>query len=213
MWIHGWLHSIQAEVGGKGVEDNSWGKRFFTFWSCLLEGLEMLDLFLIVLDRIQLVMAFSALLSQHKVYAGTAFGICVWGQAAALTKGYWEEGKIATHFLESLRNKMRQKENSSLGCWWFLEENLICDLWFGLQCCVCTDFIAVEMRHLGTLASAGPLWAALPQEISHLLAGPSSTSAPKSFAWYWRQRSLGNYYAQLFSAKQCFEKQGTEISW
>lgn len=37
----------------------------------------MLDIFLIVLDRIQLVMAFSALLSQHNVYAGTAFGMCV----------------------------------------------------------------------------------------------------------------------------------------
>lgn len=197
------------------VEDNSWGERFVMFWSSLLEGLEMLDLFLIVLDRIQLLMAFSALLSlSTRSMQAQPWDVYLRSGKGSDPKGYWTEGKIATHFLESLRNKMHQKENTSLGCWWFLEENLICDLWFGLQRCECMDFLAVEMRHLGSLASAGLLWEALPQEISHqphislqaqaapLLQNPFHGIAGRDL---WAA-------AQLFSSDG-LEKQGTEISW
>lgn len=167
--VNPWTASLNSGcMGGKGVEDNSWGERFVMFWSSLLEGLEMLDLFLIVLDRIQLLMASSALLSlSTKSMQAQPWDVYLRSGSCSDPKGYWTEGKIATHFLESLRNKMHQKENASVGCWWFLEENLICDLWFGLQHCECMDFLAVEMRHLGGLASAGLLWAVLSKK-SHI---------------------------------------------
>lgn len=85
------------------------------------------------------------------------------------SKGYQATVKITTS-PKSLRNKMHQKENASLGCWWFLEENLICSLWFGLQRFVCLDFIAVEMRHLVTLASARPALGRRSPRKSHIFS-------------------------------------------
>lgn len=67
------------------------------------------------------------------------------------------------------------------------------------------DFLALEMRHLGSLASAGPLWAAFPQEISHLLApllqNPLHGIAGRDI---WAT-------AEPFSTE--YLEKGTEISW
>lgn len=156
MWTAGWLHLTQAEREEKewktiAEERDAW---------CCDQHSEVLGLFLIVLDIVQLLTAFSALLLlSTQVYADTAFGMCFWCQGSCSHyKGYWAEDEIATssHLPKSLRNKMHQKENTSLGCWWFLEENLICNLCFSSQRFVCMDFIAVKMRHLVTMASASP---------------------------------------------------------
>lgn len=124
------------------------------FWSSLLEGSEVLELFLIALDITQLLTAFSASLPTR--YTGL-YGYGLWDAHLRLI---WLQRLLSwsqdRHLPKSLRNKMRRKENTSLGCWWFLEENLICNLWFGLQLSVCVDFTAVEMKHLVTLAGAGP---------------------------------------------------------
>lgn len=76
------------------------------------------------------------------------------------------------------------------------------------------DFLAVEMRHLGGLASAGLLWAALPKKISH-----QSHISLQAQAAPLLQNPLHGIVgrdlwaaAQLFST-ECLEKQGTEISW
>lgn len=67
------------------------------------------------------------------------------------------------------------------------------------------DFLALETRHLGSLASAGPLWAAFPQEISHLLApllqNPLHGIAGRDI---WAT-------AEPFSTE--YLEKGTEISW
>lgn len=127
------------------------------FWSSLLKGSEVLDLFLIVLDIAQLLTAFSA---PFPAQYGGSMQVQTSGHTSEVRWLLWLQRLRSwsrdSHPSKSLRNKMRRKENTSLGCWWFLEENLICNLWFGLQLFVCVDFTAVEMRHLVTSAGAGP---------------------------------------------------------
>jgi len=73
------------------------------------------------------------------------------------------------------------------------------------------DFIAVEMRHLVTLASASPApgrWSPWKSRVSsiqmqRLLQNPLHGTADRDF---WAT-------TQLFNTKECFEEQGTEIRW
>lgn len=153
----------------------------------LLEGSEVLDLFLIEVDILQLLRAFSPV--QRSIQSQPS------GDTSELRQLLWLQRLPCwsqdSHLPKSLRNKIHQKENTSLGCWWFLEENLIFDQWFGFQHFACTDFIAVEMRHLVTLANTSLALGRCCLRKSHLSLVQKS-SAPQSLVWYFRQRSLGS---------------------
>lgn len=150
------------------------------FWSSLLEGTEdseVFDLFLIVLSIVQLLQPpwhCSCLVcsySSSSLWHASEVKLLPWPQRQLS----WSEG---SQLPKSLKNKtLQRKKMPDWLCWWFLEENLICNLWFGFVRSVCMDFIVVEMRHLATLANSSPTL----REVSHLLS-PDNSPAPKPFA-------------------------------